>query len=168
LSLRGNQITLKHLSEFINSCKENKRLALRTIDLSSNSLCDQAGVQLAKCFKGLRHLETLNFKNNCFEQEAGDAFLYLVKENHQISKCNLEMNMVKFNLNVEIDKTCRLNKQIIAQINVPQIKKEIKGLKRLKHREALTLTDIHSQMEKGKQTLQNNLAAIRETESIIE
>jgi hypothetical protein len=76
--------------------------------------------------------------------------------------------MIKFNLNVEIDKTCRLNKQIIAQINVPQIKKEIKGLKRLKHREALTLTDIHSQMEKGKQTLQNNLAAIRETESIIE
>ena len=168
LSLRGSQIHYKHLTEFINSCRENKRLGLRSIDLSSNSLCDLAGVQLAKCFKGLKHLETLNLKNNCFEQEAGDAFLYLVKENPQISKCNLEMNMVKFHQAAEIDKTCKLNKQIIAHINVPQIKKEIKGLKRLKHREALTLNDINAQMEKGKQTLQNNLNVIRNTESVIE
>jgi hypothetical protein len=53
------------------------------------------------------------------------------------------MNMIKFNQNAEIDKTCKLNKQIIAQISVPQIKKEIKGLKRLKHREAQSFNDIH-------------------------
>ncbi len=76
-------------------------------------------MQLAKCFKGLRYLESINLKNNNFEAEAGDTFLYLVKENPHILKCNLEMNMIKPNQNAEIEKTCKLNKQIIAQISVP-------------------------------------------------
>jgi len=58
-------------------------------------------------------------KNNNFEVETGDAFLYLVKENPNILKCNLEMNMIKPYQNAEIEKTCKLNKQIIAKISVP-------------------------------------------------
>lgn len=146
-------ITFRHLTEFINSCKENKRLGLKNIDLSSNQLCDQAGVQLAKCFKGLKSLESINLKNNNFEVETGDAFLYLVKENPNILKCNLEMNMIKPYQNAEIEKTCKLNKQIIAKISVPQIKKEIKGLKRLKHREAQSLVDVNRHIESCKQTM---------------
>jgi len=87
LSLRSNQITLKYLAEFILACKENKKLGLTHLDLSSNNLCDKAGVHIAKSLKGLQHLESINMKNNCFEAEAGDAFLFLVKENPVIQKC---------------------------------------------------------------------------------
>lgn len=97
LSLRGNQITLKYLAEFILACKDNKRLGLRHLDLSSNNLCDKAGIHLAKCLKGLQFLESINMKNNCFEADAGDAFLFLVKENPVIQKCQLELNMMKVN-----------------------------------------------------------------------
>jgi Ran GTPase-activating protein (RanGAP) involved in mRNA processing and transport len=81
LSLRGNLMGLKHIGEFIDSCTLNKRIALRHIDFSSNSLCDEAGAQLAKCFKEMRSLETINLKNNCLENQSGDALLFLVKEN---------------------------------------------------------------------------------------
>lgn len=80
----------------IQSCRDNKRIALRQIDFSSNNLCDQSGVILAKCFRGLKCLEKINLKNNCLEQEAGDAFLYLVKENPQITKCKLGLNMIRY------------------------------------------------------------------------
>jgi hypothetical protein len=97
LSLRGNQIELRHLTTFIAACKENKRVGLRSIDFSCNNLCDKAGVLLARCFREMKSLERVNLKNNCLDQESGDAFLYLVKENPKIVKCKLELNMVKYN-----------------------------------------------------------------------
>lgn len=116
------------------------------IDFSCNNLCDQSGVVLAKCFKGLKHLEKLNLKNNCFEQDSGDAFLYLVKENPQITKCKLGLNMVRYQQNQEIEKTCKTNQALAYQLNAPKIKKEIKGLKRLKNRESHSIQGIHDEM----------------------
>jgi Ran GTPase-activating protein (RanGAP) involved in mRNA processing and transport len=84
LNLRGNQINISHLTEFITACAENKRLVLQSVDLSVNNICDEAGVRLAKCFKNLKTLNSINLKNNSLEWESSDAFLFLVKENHSI------------------------------------------------------------------------------------
>jgi Ran GTPase-activating protein (RanGAP) involved in mRNA processing and transport len=67
LNLRGNQINLSYLTEFITACVENKRLVLQSIDLSVNNICDNAGVRLAKCFKNLKTLNAINLKNNSLE-----------------------------------------------------------------------------------------------------
>lgn len=131
------------MTEFINACNENKRLALKHIDLSVNNICDEGGVKLAKCFKNLKNLESINLKNNSLEWESSDAYLYLVKENHTIFKCNLELNMIKYLQVIEIEKTCKNNKYIVASINIPQIKKEIKGLKRAKNKEIYNLSDLN-------------------------
>jgi hypothetical protein len=54
---------------------------------------------------------------------------------------------------VEIQKTCKSNRAASAQINVPQIKREIKGLKRLKSKESHSVSDINDQVEKAKQDI---------------
>lgn len=143
ISLRSNLLGLKHITEFMDSCVNNKRLVLRHVDLSSNSLCDEAGIQLAKCFKELKFLETINLKNNCLGEQAGEALLYLVKEMPQITRCNVELNMTKFCQLTEIDRICKANHKQASTINVPLIKKEIQGLKRLKNREAQSISDIN-------------------------
>ena len=107
-------------------------------------------------------------KNNCFEQESGDAFLYLVKENPQIIKCKLGLNMIRYQQNQDIERTCKHNLTLITQLHVPQIKKEIKGLKRLKKREAHSLHGIYEDLERGKLNISQNLQVIHEVEDKLE
>ena len=53
-------------------------------------------------------------------------------------------------------------------MNMPQIKKEIKGLKRLKKHEVCSIGDINNQVELGKQALEHNMQVIDEVENNIE
>lgn len=51
---------------------------------------------------------------------------------------------------------------------MPEIKKEIKGLKRLKKHEVCSIGDINNQVEMGKQALEHNMQVIDEVENNIE
>jgi len=147
LNLKGNQITFGGLTELINAFYENRRLSLKHLDLSVNSICDEAGVELSRCLTNLKKLETINLKNNSLGFDSSDSLLFLVKENHTICKCNVELNMIKYASIVEIEKTCKQNKQVMSTIDLPKIKKEIKGLKRLRCKESCKIEDLNSKVE---------------------
>jgi hypothetical protein len=78
----------------------------------------------------MRSLESLNVKDNALAGESSDALLFLVKENRNVTRCNVELNMIKYTALVEIDRTCRKNKASGYLMDIPTIRREIKGLRR--------------------------------------
>ena len=95
LNLSRNRIKINCIKEFVRSCYENPKLALRHVDFSYNQIDDQAGFLLAKGLKFVKSIESLNFRSNSLSQEAGDIILFMVKENRNITLCNLDVNMIK-------------------------------------------------------------------------
>ena len=87
---------------------------------------------LAKGLKFVKTIETLNFKGNSLANESGDILLFMVKENRNISRCTLDINMIKPQVVTEIEKQCKMNKAMNAKVDLPSIKKEIKTLKKLR------------------------------------
>jgi len=130
LMLRGNKIQASGLCSFVSACYENPKLVIRNLDFGSNQLCDKTGYELARCFKALRTLESISLKDNNLANESSDALLYLVKENTNICKCNLELNLIKYISLVEIDKTCAKNKAQFRRQDLPSIRREIRGLRK--------------------------------------
>jgi len=95
LNLRGNRVKMNGIKEFVRTCFQNGKLALKQIDFSQNQLCDQGGYLLCKGLKFISGLETLNFRGNTLSEESGDIVSLLVKENRSLLKVNLEMNLIK-------------------------------------------------------------------------
>ena len=62
---------------------------------------------LAKGLKFVKTIESLNFRSNSLAQEAGDILLFMVKESRNITKCVLDINMVKPQVVTEIEKQCK-------------------------------------------------------------
>ena len=54
----------------------------------------------------------------------------MTKENQMITKVVLDLNMVMPNTVALIQAQCKANKQVKKTVNVPQIKKEIRNLRR--------------------------------------
>ena len=145
LNLSRNRININCIKEFIRSCYENNRLSLRHIDFSYNQICDQAGFLLSKGLKFVKTLESLNFKSNSLAQEAGDIILFMVKENRNITKCVLDINMIKPQVVTEIEKQCKANKVMNAKIDLPQIRKEIKCLRKLRGKSSVDVIEKMNQ-----------------------
>jgi len=76
--------------------RQNRKLKLQSIDISHNRLSDDAGVKLAKAFKNVKTMEHINLRDNALGVESSDAFTYLVKENRNITKCVLDLNVMKY------------------------------------------------------------------------
>lgn len=108
--MRGNRVKLNGIKEFVRSCFQNNKLALKNIDLSQNQLCDQSGYLLCKGLKFINGLETINFRGNTLAEESGDILSLLVKENRSLLKINLELNLIKPQVLAEIEKQCKQNK----------------------------------------------------------
>ena len=72
----------------------------------------------------------MNFRANALAQESGDVLLFMTKENQNIQKCILDLNMVMPHIVEAIQAQCKANKQMKKKVNLPQIKKEIKNLRR--------------------------------------
>ena len=96
-------------------------------------------------------MENLNLCNNLLAGESGDAPLFLVKENRSITKCTAENNMIKFNSLVELERICKHNKKISDEICLPEIRKEIKGLRKQKAEQGLFVEDLDKIKEQLKQ-----------------
>ena len=102
--MRGNRVKMNGIKEFVRSCFQNTKLALKHVDFSQNQLCDQGGYLLCKGLKFLNSLESLNFRGNTLAEESGDILSLLVKENRSLLKVNLELNLIKPQILTEIDK----------------------------------------------------------------
>lgn len=105
--MRGNRIKMNGIKEFVRSCFQNSKLALRNIDFSQNQLCDQGGYLLCKGLKFLKHLESCSFRGNTLAEESGDILSLLVKENRSLLRVNLELNLIKPQILQEIEKQCK-------------------------------------------------------------
>lgn len=110
LNVRGNRIKLNGIKEFVRSCFQNSKLALKSIDFSQNQLCDESGYLLCKGLKFINGLETINFRSNTLAEESGDILSILVKENRSLLKINLELNLIKPQVLSEIEKQCKQNR----------------------------------------------------------
>lgn len=130
LKVGNNLIQLNGIREIVRACYENSKLVLKHVDFQSNDLCDQAGQLLLKGFKFISTIESLNFRANSLGQESGDVLLFMTKENQMITKVVLDLNMVMPNTIAAIQARCKSNKQVKKTVNVPQIKKEIRSLRR--------------------------------------
>ena len=95
------------IKEFVRSCFQNNSLALRHVDFSQNQLCDQGGYLLCKGLKFVNSLESLSFRSNTLAEESGDILSLLVKENRNLHKVNVELNLVKPQVLSEIEKRCK-------------------------------------------------------------
>ena len=111
LNLRGNRVKMSGIKEFVRTCFQNNKLALKQLDFSQNQLCDQGGYLLCKGLKFISSLETLNFRGNTLGDETGDIISLLVKENRCLLRVNLEANLIKPQVVTEIDKQCKQNRQ---------------------------------------------------------
>ena len=87
----------------------------------------------------------MNFKSNSMAQESGEMFLFMVKENRNIKKCCLETNMIKPQIVDEVDKQCKANKAIVAKMDLPQIRKEIKSLRKLRGKSSVDFIEKMNQ-----------------------
>ena len=137
LGLRGNNLKLEQLATFFTACREKSKIKLTHIDFSQNQLTDQAGVVLARSFKNMKTLDHINLKDNSLGNDASEALLFLLKENVNITRCNVEHNMVKYTAQVEIDNTCKKNKAIRRNLHLPFIRREIKGLRKQRERQGV-------------------------------
>jgi predicted nucleic acid-binding Zn-ribbon protein len=96
--------------------------------------------------------------------------MFLVKENRSITKCLADNNMIKAHTLVEIERICQSNKAITTQIDLPMIRKEIKGLRKQRADQGLHLEDlpkIKAQIEKHKKDIAAKLVEMNEVEDRI-
>ena len=156
LNVRGNRVKLNGIKEFVRSCFQNGKLALRHVDFSQNQLCDQGGYLLCKGLKFIDSLETINFRGNTLAEESGDILSLLVKENRSLVKVNLELNLIKPQVVQEIDKQCKLNRQDQEKHEIVKMRKELRGLRRMKENKVNTeLQAINNEIQKV--NIQDNL-----------
>jgi hypothetical protein len=66
------------------------------------------------------------------EEEGGEALLMLVRENRSITKVTLEANLLRQDLLQEIESACKQNRPHKQMRDIPNIKKEIRCLKKVK------------------------------------
>ena len=58
--------------------------------------------------------------------------LFMTKENQSLRKCVLDLNMVMPNIVEAIEAQCKINKQNKKKTNLPQIRKEIRSLRKMR------------------------------------
>lgn len=125
---------------------------------------------LTRALKKIKTLESLNLSNNLLAGESSDALLFLVKENRSITKCLADNNMIKAHSLAEIERTCKSNKAITTQIDLPEIRKEIKGLRKQRADQGLYLEDlpkIKAHIEQQKRDIAVKLVEMTEVEDRI-
>jgi len=83
---------------------------------------------LVSSVKCCASLEQLLLKENNLSLESGDALLFLVKEKKNLWKVQVNLNMIRYQTQVEIEKVCKRNKATVKRVNLPEIKEEIKEL----------------------------------------
>ena len=122
-----------------------------------------------KGFKFIPTIETLNFRVNSLGQEAGDVLLFMTKENHNIRKCVLDLNMVMPNVVEAIEAQCKTNKQQKIKGNLPQIRKEIKTLRKMRHMSGdFPIDKLNRQITTQKTIIEENMGKINQVESTME
>ena len=77
-------------------------------------------------------MEQIILRDNQLGNEASDAFLFLVKEKTNLWRVQLDLNMIKYVTLVEIEKTCKRNKEYVKKTALPDIKQEISTLAKYK------------------------------------
>ena len=144
------------IKEFVRSCFQNNKLGLRHVDFSQNQLCDQGGYLLCKGLKFIKGLESANFRGNTLAEESGDILSLLVKENRSLLKVNLELNLIKPHVILEIEKQCRVNRQDQEKNSIIKMRRELRGLRRMKESKVnCELKAIDSEIQKV--NIQDNL-----------
>jgi hypothetical protein len=73
-------------------------------------LSDEACQILAKALHNKSTLECINLRGNAIDSFGAEALLILVRENRNISKINLDMNVLKSEIVSDIEQTCFKNK----------------------------------------------------------
>lgn len=156
LVLRGNDISGSQLADICSSLLSNRQIPLKSLDLSRNQLCDRAAVLLSNCLKEVTSLESLHLMGNLIENEGGEALLLLIRENKSITKVTLEANLLRQDLLQQIEVACKQNKPYKQIRDIPNIKKEIKCLKKVKG-DFSELENINLQLQSNKTELSKHL-----------
>ena len=87
---------------------------------------------LSNCLKEVNSLESLYLKGNLIEHQGGEALLLLVRENKNITKVTLEANFLRQDLLQDLEIACKQNRPYKQFRDIPNIKKEIRCLKKVK------------------------------------
>ena len=95
LNVRGNRVKLNGVKELVRSCFQNSKLGIKSLDFSQNQMCDQAGYLLCKGLKFIKGLESLNLRANTLGEESAEIISLLVRENSNLTKVNIELNLVR-------------------------------------------------------------------------
>ena len=90
------------------------------------------------------------------EHKGGEALLLLVRENKSITKLNLETNLLRQDLLQDIEIACKQNRPFKQIRDIPNIKKEIKCLKKVKG-DFGDLESINKQLDANKTEISRHL-----------
>jgi Ran GTPase-activating protein (RanGAP) involved in mRNA processing and transport len=133
LYLRHNHIGESGLKELVVALS-NGSTSLRILDLSSNKLNDEIGVELATAADKTDNLEQLILRDNELGNEAGDALYFLAQSKKNLWKLQVDMNMIRYGTLLDIDKECKKNKRNAKTLmsHMPNFKQEISELKSFK------------------------------------
>ena len=102
-------------------------------------------------------------------QESGDVLLFMTKENQNIQKCVLDLNMVMPHIVEAIQAQCKANKQMNKNANLPQIKKEIKNLRRQRGKSGdFPIDKLKRQITTQKTIIEENMDKINAVETNME
>lgn len=102
LNLSNNRIMSDGAMYFVTIIENNTNTGIRKLDLSKNSINDEAGVELAKALETNSCLLKLSLKNNFLSDGAGMALCIALQKNKTIIKVPLDKNSIKMKYIIEI------------------------------------------------------------------
>lgn len=87
---------------FVTIIENNTNTGIRKLDLSKNSITDEAGIALAKALETNTCIIKLSLKNNFLSDGAGMAICIALQKNKTIVKIPLDKNSIKMKYIIEI------------------------------------------------------------------
>lgn len=115
LNLSDNKLMGEGAMYFTEILENDKNTGLKCLDLSRNSVSDEAGVVLAKALETNTILAKLSLKNNFLSDDSGKAFSECLKRNKTLTKVNLDKNSIKVKYILEIKEHLLENQTIAIQ-----------------------------------------------------
>lgn len=102
LNLSNNRIMGDGAMHFVTIIENNTNTGIRKLDLSKNSITDEAGIALAKALETNTCIIKLSLKNNFLSDGAGMAICIALQKNKTIVKIPLDKNSIKMKYIIEI------------------------------------------------------------------
>lgn len=125
LNLSGNRLMGEGALYLVEIIQNSSNTGLKNIDLSKNSISNEAGIAIAKALESNTTITKLSLKSNFLYDECGKAFWETLKKNKTIVKLNLDRNSIKLKYLIEIKEHLVANQNLDTQKLLPKAKEEM-------------------------------------------